>query len=91
MPTTDGKSVDLKRPAVSSTALDSSGGFAEDRAVFDAASQDAALSDFPGSDSGSRDAARFSDSLALVRSFNLIDSEAARQQVLAFARRLAGE
>jgi hypothetical protein len=91
MPTTAGKSADPKRPAVSSPPFSGAAGLSEDRAEFETARPGMAFPDFAFPDSGSVDATRFSDSLALIRSFNLIDSDAARQQVLALARRLAGE
>ena len=91
MPTTAGKSADPKRPAVSSPPFSGAAGFSEDRAVFETAPAGTAFPDFAFAESGSVDATRFSDSLALIRSFNLINSDAARQQVLALARRLAGE
>lgn len=46
--------------------------------------------DLPLSNSDLSDASRFAQSLALSRTFSLIETAADRDQVLALARRLAG-
>lgn len=55
-------------------------GFEESPAVFDGAATEHA----------SPDAIRFAQTVALTRTFNLIEAPADREQVVALARRLAG-
>jgi hypothetical protein len=68
-------------PVAKSKTLGKAPGFAERGSAFETQ----LLS------TGSQDDTRFAEKMALVRSFSLIESDAARQQVIDLAHRLSGE